>query len=374
MTQKPLLFLSDSPSLQTGLARIGRGLACLAAELPEFRVGYLGRGGIASRQIPITQYTFPESDGFGNEALIDHVWRDFSRDGDGIIFVINDAARNRWLSRGSWLAKRRDKVEIWSYCPVDAITPGGGLSPIERDALLGYNRVLAYGPFGANALSLTLQSEIDWIPHGISTGVFQPRDRQAARIALQMDERDKVVGCVMTNQLRKDWAVAIKAISLLPSDWRAWLHVDVLERHWSLPALIDEYGVQDRIKVTMTGDMNDTELSYAYSACNVTMLPSAEGWGFPIAESLACGTPVVHSEYAGGNWNLPTVRYIKPADYRVEGTFNAQRPIFKAEEFAEAVQGFKQKREECMASVQHLAWKPLWDGCWKKWFLKGVGK
>ncbi len=374
MKQTPLLFLSDSPSLQTGLSRIGRGLACLAAECPEFRVGYLGRGGVSSRQIPVHQYTFGESDGFGNDALIEHVWKDFSRDGDGIIFVIGDASRYRWLARGQWQSKRRDKLELWTYVPVDAITPSGGLSPIERDALQGYNRILAYGPFGANALSLTMQTEIDWIPHGMSTNVFQPRDKVAARIAMQFDERDKVVGCVMTNQTRKDWGVAIKTLSLLPSEWKLWAHVDVLERHWSLPALIEEYGVSDRIKLTMAGDMNDTEMSYGYSATDVTILPSSEGFGFPIAESLSCGVPVVHSTYAGGNWQLPTVRYVVPDGFHVEGQFNAQRPIFDPQNFVDAVIGFKQKPEDCRTSVAHLAWKPLWDSCWKKWFLKGIAK
>lgn len=372
MTQTPILFISDSPSLHSGLARIGRGLACLSAECPEFRVGYLGRGGIASKQIPIPQYTFPESQGFGDEALIQHVWRDFANDGAGIIFVINDASRCRWLSRGSWLDKRRDRVQSWTYVPVDSHTPGGTLSGIERDSLMGYSRILAYGPFGAQVLSATVGQVVDWIPHGISLDKFQPRDRVAARIAMQFDERDKVVGCVMTNQARKDWNVAIKTFSLLPSDWRMWAHIDVLERHWSLPALIEEYGVADRMKVTMTGDMNDLEMSYAFSACNVTIMPSSEGFGFPIAESLACGIPVVHSAYAGGNWGLDTVRYILPTAYRVEGPFNAMRPLFDPEAFATAAIGFRPSTEECVASVDHLSWPKLWKGCWKKWMSAGM--
>jgi glycosyltransferase involved in cell wall biosynthesis len=254
---------------------------------------------------------------------------------------------------------------------VDASAPSGRLSPIECDALRGYNRVLAYGPFGAQVLSNSIGQAVDWIPHGISLDKFQSRDRLAARIALQFDERDKVVGVVMTNQARKDWGVAIKALSLMP-DYKMWCHIDVLERHWNLPALIEEYGVEDRIKVTMTGDMSDAELSYAFSACDVTMLPSSEGFGYPIAESLACGVPVVHSSYAGGNWGLDTVRYVQPNAFRVEGPFNQMRPVFDPEAFATAAMGFRPSAEECRASVIHLGWKALWDGCWKKWFLKGI--
>ncbi len=374
MIQTSLLIISDQPSLQTGLARIARGLACLSAELPEFKVATLGRGGVSSSRIPVHQFVFPESQGFGDEGLIDFVCNDWFKDGSGIIMTIGDASRYRWLSRGNWIQKRRDRVQLWTYVPVDSQTPNGTLAPIERDSLLGYNRILAYGPFGAQVLSKTIGQAVDWIPHGISMGMFQPRDRQAARIAMQFEDRDKVVGCVMTNQTRKDWGVAIKAFSLLPSDWKLWAHVDVLERHWSLPSLIEEYGVADRVKLTMTGDMNDTEMAYAYSACNVTMLPSSEGWGFPIAESLACGVPVVHSAYAGGNWGLPTVRYIEPSAYRVEGPFNALRPLFDPEAFATGIIGFRPSAEECVASVEHLHWPKLWKGCWRKFFLSGIAQ
>ena len=46
MSPTPLLFIGDSPDLRTGLGRIGRDLASLCCQLPQFRVGFLGRAGI----------------------------------------------------------------------------------------------------------------------------------------------------------------------------------------------------------------------------------------------------------------------------------------------------------------------------------------
>jgi len=83
----PLLFLSDSPHLTSGLARITKDLATIASRLPEFRVGCLGRGGYGTSQLPFMQYNFPDQDGWGQDHL-DLVWRDFAGGEPGILFMV----------------------------------------------------------------------------------------------------------------------------------------------------------------------------------------------------------------------------------------------------------------------------------------------
>src|SRR6185295_13845386 len=97
MTPIPILFLGDSPHLSTGLARIGRDLSCCLTKLPQFRVGYLGRGGHGSSQLPYAQYNFPEAAQWG-EHHIEQVWRDFAGDSKGVIFTIWDPSRLHWFA------------------------------------------------------------------------------------------------------------------------------------------------------------------------------------------------------------------------------------------------------------------------------------
>ena len=58
--------------------------------------------------------------------------------------------------------------------------------------------------------------------------------------------------------------------------------------------LVREYGLED--SVTFTGRISHKELAKRYSAAQVAVVPSLyEGFGFPAAEAMACGLPVISS-------------------------------------------------------------------------------
>ena len=76
-----------------------------------------------------------------------------------------------------------------------------------------------------------------------------------------------------------------------------WIHIDAMERFWSISALLVDYGLQNQAVVT-TGRLTDEQMTWAYSACDVTWgIGRGEGFGFPIYESLACGIPCIHGNY-----------------------------------------------------------------------------
>lgn len=388
----PILIISDAPDSGTGLGRITKDLAYLLSTMPEFRVATFGRGGIGSRHLPYAQYTFDESQQWG-EGLLIKACEDFSRDDPFIIFTIWDPSRLFWFGHPESLpdVPLKDfltggKFQRWGYFPVDGFGPKHQLSALGRAAIQGYDRVLAYSKFGQSVLG-----SLDFIPHGIDDTVFYPRDQHIGRDYLSLHDEDKLVGCVMTNQARKDWGIwAQTARGLIDLDhsFKFWVHIDMLERYWSLPALIEDFGLGEHVRVTQA--LTDDAMAELYSSCDVTMLPSlGEGFGYPIAESLACGVPVIHHDYGAGSEIMPEYTLSgKPGvirtgvnegyDYHLDTLHNVYRPVLDPRDWIEEIRDFtsgrwawKTLREKAVESVEHLFWRNL-TPVWKNWFRSGL--
>lgn len=400
MRQVPILLLSDNPALNTGLARITRDLASLLSRSPKFRVGTMGMVGLTSRHLPFAQYTFPQDGAWGSQHL-QSIWQDFAGRERGIVFTIWDATRTHWLAQPRYCGNAalqqflsEGHFSLWGYFPIDATGPNDRLSGLATDSLLGYNRILTYTQWAEGIVRNSLGDEesrrrgLNWLPHGIDFNQWVIRDREEAkrRFYPLVHDGDQLVGVVGTNQPRKDWGliadITRRMIHKNPRV-RFWWHVDLLERHWSIPALLADFGLQQH--VTVTTHMTNDDLCWAYNACDLVMLPSlGEGFGYPLAESLACGTPVLHGDYAGGaDWLRQAGEYallIEPKCFRYDGLHNQIRPVFDAQAWAdraytllciaESVQA--SDREHSRASVVHLSWANLWESCWLRWLEEGL--
>lgn len=379
----PLMLMSDSPSQTTGLSRITKDIALIAAEQPEFRVATYGRGGLGSIQLPFHQYDFAEDRQWGEQTIQD-VWTDFSRHDPGVLLTIWDPSRLGWLARprmsgalGDWLRNR--PFQLWGYIPVDSFGPNGRLTAYIRDTLQGFDRLLAYTLWGKQVLEDTLGREVDWLPHGYNPQVFQPWGKSAGRQLLHLPEEVPLVGMVATNQARKDWGVAFQAMAALRQripNVRFWAHTDLLERYWSLPALMADFGLAGCTHVTLSGQMNNQGLAYCYSACDVTMLPSGgEGWGFPITESQACGVACVHGKYGGGVEQIPDkLCLVEPSGMRLETMWNSVRPVWNPAAWAERLHRLIEEPLDASVftnAVTHLQWQNLAPQ-WRKWLKGGL--
>lgn len=392
----PLLILSDAPTAGTGLGRITLDLATrIAQKMPEtFRVATAGYAGIVSRHLPFQQYIFEGMDGFVTPTLPD-IWRDWAGDEKGILLTIWDLSRLGWLTRPEMNCEipiLRDFLlakpfRLWSYLPIDASGPQRKLTYPLAEALKGIDRPLAYGKWAAGVLDRTKGQEegtAQFLPHGIDTTVFYERNRglcrkmfisitQGCTILGNLGERitkdELLIGIVATNNSRKDFALGIQAIAFLmmTRKVRLWIKTDALERNWSIPALIVDYGLVDSTLITL-GDMTDDQLAKAYSACDLTLGIGAEGYGYPIAESQACGTPCITGDYAGGAELIPPAQRINPIAFRHEGLFSHQRPVYNAADLAMGIMQFGDRR---VTLDPQYDWNNLWP-LWDKWLREGV--
>src|SRR5262249_40379107 len=162
----------------------------------------------------------------------------------------------------------------------------------------------------------------DWLPHPINRETFKPRDRMYGRSAWGIEDRVPVIGCVMANQARKHWPVALEMLARLPG-WRMWLHTDITVKDWNIHALPVEYGVADRI-IFEGRALADAELAMRYSACDVTtVISGGEGFCYPVAESLSCGTPAIVGSYSAQAELSPW--RVDPHWYRIDTSHNVLR-------------------------------------------------
>lgn len=378
----PLLILGDSPAGNTGLGRICRDLATrIAMNMQDvFDVAVLGLGAVASRHLPFFQYNQRDAENFMPHEL-PKVWMDFAGIRRGILFPIWDVSRLFWLADPQICPSlymrgflESNPFQKWVYPAVDAEGPNRELSVKLRMALEKFDRVINY-----TAWSARITGYPDHLPHGIDTSVFYPQDRKMCRERLrgggfeQLKEDSLLLGCVATNQPRKQWPLAFKVTRELLNrgeDVYLWVHTDEMVRHWDLYASIIDYGLQQRCILNSQTALTDNDLALMYSACDFTIGIGPEGFGYPLAESLACGTPVVAGSCGGQADFVPYL--VEPKWYQEEGAFNSSRPVYDHADYAEKIQKWKGVDYNGKSLLPaELDWDNLWPR-WEEWLRKGV--
>ena len=381
------MFLSDSVSCSSGLGRITRDLAGGVHEnlADVFRVATVGYGGTGSSKNPWPEYHLHKIDNWLVPELPE-IWDDWAQGREGILMVIWDMSRLYWLGKPSMcpmphlrrFAERKD-VKKWAYHAVDAEGPMGKFPQSIAETMKGFDRVLDYSAFSSR-----ITGNPDHLPHGIDTSVFKPQDRLASRATLikngfiGLNQDSLLIGIVATNQARKNWQLGMETARILVDrghDVKLWCHTDVLERHWSIPNLIVDYGLVGRVAVT-NQRFSDEQLAAMYAACDITLANAPEGFGFAPAESLACGVPVVAGSYGAQAEFIPKSMQIDPVAYCYEGSYCSKRPVHDAEVWADCVE-YNALKYRQVARTSLLPECVDWNGStlwpnWESWFREGL--
>lgn len=377
-------MLSDSPAGHTGLGRITRELAAhIHEDMPEIDLGVAGMGGIWSRNLPYPLYPFSLRTGWQIEEL-PQIWDNFAGKERGIIFSIWNVSWAGWLANPKSLPEGdlrnfllTEPFDKWIYVPIDGHAANGCLHPQDGPILRGFNRVLAYTEYGAEVIKNTLRATtpVEHIPHGIDDAIFHPLDKQECRRFFSLLKDPFIVGAVATNTGRKDWPLAFAVVAELRKrgvDAQLWIHTDMARKHWDMEALADIYGLRGRIIFSNT-HMTEENMAKIYGSCDVTLgIGSGEGFGYPIAESLACGVPCITGNYAGATEFTPKEFLMEPTGWKTDGLFCLQRPVFNPSDWAErAVYVADTLRANLLP--ESLFWRNLWSR-WREWLLRGIEK
>ena len=401
----PIILFSDHPAAPTGLARITRDFATMIHHhlRDEFRVATLGYGHPGSSKLKFPQYQWRERADFLPLEL-PSIWSEFCGDDAGILLTIGDIQRFLELSDPAlcrdkpfsrWMEQMRGlgKLKLWGYFPLDAHSVGCKLGPELGHTLSHYDRRLVPSDWAREIIKKTLPNHsCDVIPHGIDTDIFYPRPTDehlgdffgATRSCRRWPQQDKgawqvgdalKIGIVATNQPRKDWGLAIEIVAELKKTRPVflWAHTDrqKTEQGWAMMELLSDFNLLGSSVLTI-GNMSDEQMAICYSAMDLTLgIGRGEGWGYPMAESMACGTPVLTGDYGAQIDYVPTLMQI-PAKYlRIEGPLNLYRPVHDPKEWARAAIEWEGQRYSYSVLPKEFEWKAVWPR-FVSWLREGV--
>lgn len=185
-------------------------------------------------------------------------------------------------------------------------------------------------------------------PFGLSVGTLQPRKNYPTLIEafarLRRGEARRIEGS-LAKELAPRLASPLRKTSdveLVIAGGRGWLYQEIFET-------VDRLRMGDRVR--FLGLVRDEDLPALYNAAEVLAMPSLyEGFGLPVLEALACGTPVVTSDVS----SLPEVAgdaalLVSPHD--VEGISQALQRALNDQELRAVL------RERGLIRAQQFTWQ-----------------
>jgi glycosyltransferase involved in cell wall biosynthesis len=217
------------------------------------------------------------------------------------------------------------QVHWCPWFPVDhAPVPPGVLN-----ALTAAYQPIAYSKFGVNELQKAGVTTAMYVPHGVDTKVFRPRPRAKARALLGgCPPDDFLVGIVAANKgnpSRKAFDQQIRAFATFnrrhPKSM-LYIHTDFDGVVMGVPLapIIEQAGIPPECigkpdgHRYMRGMLGDDYMAAVYNACDVVMnATKGEGFGIPILEAQASGTPVIVTDFSSmpelcfAGWKVPYV-------------------------------------------------------------------
>lgn len=264
------------------------------------------------------------------------------------------------------------------------------LPPLVRQRVEQAFARIVYSKFGEQ---MTLEAGLDcfYVPHGVESNVFKPLDTPKAELLERLGwPKDKfIVGMVAANKgnpSRKAFVENLEAFAMLKQKRKdAWLYLHTARSEngeyegVNLPEYLAHLGLQEGKDYgfpnqynLLIGFPNDYMVA-AYNAMDVHLLVSmGEGFGIPILEAQACGTPVIVGDWTSmgelcfEGWKIP-----KHEAHKVWTALGAMQYAARPEAIADALNEAyekaagmgKQAREGALTYdadvVTESYWKPV---------------
>jgi glycosyltransferase involved in cell wall biosynthesis len=242
------------------------------------------------------------------------------------LYLPTDAHVARYRSRAQWVAAadlvlaisdhtRQEAIDLLDCDPARVVTIGAGVAPFftppDQTDVLHFRFYLA---------------AVEERPFLLTIGGSDARKGTERLVA------------ALGRVVRSGLDLHLVVVGDLTAPWRA-----------RLESAAREAGVEDRL--IMTGPVGDELLRACYRRAVLTVMPStAEGFGLPVLESAACGTPALASATTG----------LVEAAAVIEATFDPTDTKAMADAIVDVL-SHDERREAILAAQRQLASRSTWE-------------
>lgn len=260
-------------------------------------------------------------------------------------------------------------MNVLSWAPIDhyPLTPG-----VKK--WCSAHRTVAMSRFGQKALA-DAGISAPYIPHGIEREMWKPT---ASGVRAQMSIPDDAF-LVMMNAAnikaphvdRKAWDANLRAFAAFArehADVYLFLNTDPARYGgFPIPSFLKFVGLpEERTRITdvmayRNGLISSETVAELYTAADVLLACSmGEGFGLPVAEAMACGTPAIVTDFSAQpelvgdtGWKVPFLPYWD-TEQKADFAWPDVDGIVEALEEAYAERGTAKARERSAAAEAHI--------------------
>ena len=296
------------------------------------------------------------------------------------------------------------KTPVFGWIPID-----GPFTPMWKHYCKNWHKIFTYSRFGYNELLKWFPpAKVGYIPHGVSN-IFKDHGQDKAREEFELftPQADRLGQAQREYRLPKDSFLVVnvganmgprKNLPLLMKTFKKFVDNGHKDAHlyihtnaymvfprgydliqWRL-MLKAEKNIHFPMYNPIVSPASNEELAKIYSAADVYVQNSdAEGFGLPLVEAMATGTPIIapmnsaQTELINGHgWGVESV----PADmYEQVPVYVPMLPEYPVpnqlsllEKLEEAYNSPEKRREYGAAALRYVEENHSWKVCMSAWF------
>lgn len=303
-----IFYCGDSPTVDTGFGVVAKNILPRLKKMGH-EIVVLGINEYGDNPRKAKQFDFPiyPCDKGGPEQVygFHKLWPTVEREQPDLLLFLNDP----WLIKNYMDIKPPQSgkyLKYVAYYPTD----GAPLKPEWMKTLNELDAQVCYSKYAESVVTHSngnvRPDNLYQIYHGVDTSTYYPIDQRVARDSLGLPNDLFIVGMVARNQPRKRFDLLLMAFAQFAKDKenvKLYLHTGLHDVGFDIIDAIHQLDLDGKMimtpGITPNQGVTEEELNMIYNSMDVHALISlGDGFGLPVAESMATGCPQIVSGHS----------------------------------------------------------------------------